>query len=157
MSRPIGYLLSGLPCSGKSTYARALAATGVVQLSLDDTMTQRFGRPGKDYPGHLQPEQEPDVLRQLDQQLVDLLRAGVSVVLDHGLGRRDERDRYKRLVTDAGAEWVLVRFDLDIDELLRRLQARNAEEASGLLTEQTLRWMVETSEPPEGEGEIPAV
>ncbi|WP_412769062.1 AAA family ATPase [Micromonospora zamorensis] len=49
-SRPVVYLLVGLPGSGKSTYARALELTGVVRLSVDDVLQARHGRLGKDYP-----------------------------------------------------------------------------------------------------------
>ncbi len=153
MRQPLAYLLSGLPCSGKSTYARALERTGIVRLSVDELMHERHGRPGKDYAGELQPVLEEPLLREVREQVTDLLRAGHSVVLDHGLGTRVEREKYKRLVTDAGGRWRLVRFDVDHAELRRRLAQGNADPAYGDLPESVLEWMIRGSEPPSGEGE----
>jgi len=151
----VAYLLTGLPCSGKSTYARALERTGVTRLCVDEIVHARHGRPGKDFPGPEQPALEAPIIEEVAAELARLLRDGRCVVLDHGLGRRATRDRYKRLVTEAGGRWRLIHFDVDHDELRRRLARRNAEPAYGVLTASTLDWMIDTSEPPHAEGQEP--
>ena len=75
------------------------------------------------------------------------------MVLDHGLGLRSDRDDYKQLVTELGGRWRLLFFQVDRSELLRRLALRNAQAGSGIMTVETLDWMIRTSEPCEGEGE----
>jgi predicted kinase len=153
--RPTVYLLTGLPGSGKSTYARALERTGVTRLSLDELMHARHGRPGKDYPGHLQPELEQPLLAEVRAELARLVAAGTDVVLDHGLGTRAARDEYKQLVTDAGGRWRLIHFQVDADELRRRVARRNADPAWGIMPEAVLAWMERHADPPLGEGEEP--
>lgn len=155
MTRPTVFLLTGLPGSGKSTYARTLEASGVTRLCVDELMQDRHGRPGKDYPGELQPELEVPLLAEVRARLVELIRTGRDVVLDHGLGTRAARDDYKRLVTDAGGRWRLIHFQVDGAELRRRLARRNADPAFGLMPEAVLAWMEQGSEPPSGEGEEP--
>ncbi|GLY14674.1 hypothetical protein Kisp01_16890 [Kineosporia sp. NBRC 101677] len=150
---PVVYLLSGLPGSGKSTYARGLERTGVTRLCVDELVQAQHGRPGKDYPGHEQPAREAPILAEVRRQLARLVLAGQSVVLDHGLGLRSDRDDYKKLVTESGGQWRLLYFQVERPELLRRLSLRNAQESSGIMTVETLDWMIRTSEPCEGEGE----
>lgn len=49
-AKPVVFLLTGLPGSGKSTYARALEHDGVARLSVDEQMIATYGRLGHDYP-----------------------------------------------------------------------------------------------------------
>ncbi|SCG68271.1 Predicted kinase [Micromonospora zamorensis] len=147
------YLLVGLPGSGKSTYARALELTGVVRLSVDDVLQARHGRLAKDYPADRHVSLLGPVVEEVRRQLIELIRSGRSVVLDHGLGQRRERDDYKQLVESLGADWRLLHFRVDQAELRRRLAIRNEDAASGIITPETLDWIAAVSEEPRGEGE----
>ncbi|MEU4801193.1 ATP-binding protein [Actinosynnema sp. NPDC023587] len=144
-ARPVVHLLVGLPGSGKSTYARGL---GVVRLSVDERVKARHGRLGKDYPSADHLALLGPVVAEVRAELVAHVRAGRSVVLDHGLGRRAERDEYKRLVEDAGGTWRLVHFAVPHDELLRRLAARNEDPEAGRITPEVLTWIADRSEEP---------
>ncbi|MEU7919827.1 AAA family ATPase [Micromonospora zamorensis] len=152
-SRPVVFLLVGLPGSGKSTYARALELTGVVRLSVDDVLQARHGRLGKDYPADRHVSLLGPAVEDVRRQLIELIRSGRSVVLDHGLGQRRERDDYKQLVESLGADWRLLHFRVDQAELRRRLAIRNEDAEGGIITPETLGWMAAVSEEPHGEGE----
>lgn len=147
------YLLVGLPGSGKSTRARLLERDGVVRLSVDETLRERHGRLGEDYPAEHHLALLGPVVDDVRRRLVAAVRSGHSVVLDHGLGRRAERDEYKRLAVGLGAAWRLLHFRVDRAELLRRLAARDADVGSVMISPETLDWMAATSEEPRGEGE----
>ncbi|AHH99197.1 hypothetical protein GCM10010174_49570 [Kutzneria viridogrisea] len=154
--KPVVWLLTGLPGSGKTTFAKALeAAGGVVRLSVDEEMTARHGRLGKDHAEHEHLALQAPVIQEVRRRLVELVREGHSVVLDHGLGTRASRDDYKQLVTEHGAEWRLVHFQVAHSELLRRLAQRNTQAEYGVISPETLAWIAENSEPPTGEGEEP--
>ncbi|HET9655013.1 MAG TPA: ATP-binding protein [Kineosporiaceae bacterium] len=151
--RPVAVLLYGLPGSGKSTYARHLAARGLVRLSVDDLMRRRHGRAGVDYPLDRHLDLLGPVVDDVYRQLASLLATGRSVVLDHGLGRRCERDAVKRVVEEHGGHWRLVVFEADRPELVRRLAARRPEDGFGPMSAEVLDAIARTSEEPRGEGE----
>jgi predicted kinase len=152
---PVVYLLTGLPGSGKTTYAKALQRKGVVRLSVDEQVIARHGRLGKDYPAAEHLALLGAITDEVQQQLAALIQDGQSVVLDHGLGSRADRDAYKRLVTQHGGRWRLIHFRVERADLLQRLAKRNTEADSGLISEETLNWITEHSEEPVGEGEEP--
>lgn len=151
--KPVVYLLTGLPGSGKTTYAKALQRRGVVRLSVDELVIARYGRLGKDYPEADHLGLLRTVTDDVRRHLAELVRDGRSVVLDHGLGTKAERDACKDLVTRHGGSWRLIHFPVGRAELLRRLAQRNDEPESGRISPETLDWIAEHSEEPAGEGE----
>jgi predicted kinase len=155
VNQPLVYLLAGLTGSGKTTFAKALEASGVVRLSVDEEVFARHGRYGVDYPEHEYRERERPIVEHTRQRLVELIRAGHSVVLDYGLWLRGERDDYKHLVEDAGGRWRLLYFRVDRQELLRRLTDRNRAVGADALpvTNRMLDDFIARFEPPSGEGE----
>lgn len=54
-----------------------------------------------------------------------LLKAGVAVVLDEGFWTRADRDKDRAQAEAVGAEVQLIYFDVPVEELRRRLAARN--------------------------------
>lgn len=100
---PVVYLLVGMTGAGKTTYSkRVLEPAGVVRLSADDAA-------GADL---------------LPKRVSAELAAGHDVALDLGLGRRAERDEWKRRVEAAGGRWRLLYFPVSHAELVARLAQR---------------------------------
>src|SRR5687768_14542668 len=89
------HLISGLPCSGKTTYATGLRTEiDAALFSLDRWLIIAFGRYSIDDVGH-----EEHVRRVLaSRELIwgaasELLRRGADVILDDGFFLRENRMR----------------------------------------------------------------
>ncbi|MFD4950478.1 AAA family ATPase [Streptomyces sp. NPDC058451] len=134
MSEPTAVLLIGITGSGKTHLAQALADCGLVRLSVDEEVHRLHGRYGVDYPEHTYFEREAPAMETVRTQLTKHLRAGHSVVLDHGLWRRSDRDEWKKTVRAAGGHPLLVYLPATKEELLRRLDARNERQDAIALT-----------------------
>lgn len=113
-------LTCGLPGAGKTTLARRLAAErGALRLTKDEWMWAIGSSP---WDGATQEKVEGE-LRRL---AMDVLRLGTSVVLDFGLWARAERDDLRSAARGVGAGVELHYVAAPIDELWRRVEARNA-------------------------------
>jgi predicted kinase len=114
-------LTCGLPGAGKTALATQLAADrGAVRLSKDEWLTSLGSSPW-DEPTRVKIEQELWNLAQ------EILRLGVSVVLDFGLWARTERDEMRSAARGLGVGVELHYLDVPTEELWRRIQARNSE------------------------------
>lgn len=114
-------LTCGLPGAGKTVLATQLAAErGAVRLTKDEWLWALGSTPW-DEAARVKVEAE---LWRLAQEL---LRLGVSVVLDFGVWARAERDEFRAAARALGVGVELHFLDVPIDELWRRIEARNAE------------------------------
>jgi predicted kinase len=114
-------LTCGLPGAGKSTLARRLAAErGAVRLTKDEWMWALGSSPW-DATTQTRVEQELWSLAQ------EILRLGLSVVLDFGLWTRVERDEMRSVARDLGVGVELHYVSAPVDELWRRIGLRNSE------------------------------
>jgi predicted kinase len=112
-------LTCGLPGAGKTALAKQLAANrNAVRLTKDEWLTALGSSPW-DTPTREKVEHE---LWRLAQEI---LRLGVSVVLDFGLWARIERDEMRSAARSMGVAVELHFLDLPPDELWRRIEARN--------------------------------
>ena len=148
-------MLCGPAGSGKTTFAERLIASGAIKLSLDESMAERYGRAGVDYPTHQYPELEQTILAEHRSRLIGMLAVGTSVVLDYGFGRRKQRDEYKELIAAHGGNWRLLYFDTPIDVLHERLAERNQRDDANALpiSRAELEEFVTWFETPQDEGE----
>ncbi|HTJ39772.1 MAG TPA: AAA family ATPase [Dactylosporangium sp.] len=118
--RPTLLLLCGLPGSGKTTTARRLAGeVPAVRLCADEWMTG-LGIDLFDVAARIRLE------RQFWRMAQDLLRLGQSVILESGFWLRSDRDEKRLGARALGAAVELHYLDVPLDELCRRLEARNA-------------------------------
>jgi len=120
VSEPRLILTCGLPGAGKTTLAVQLAAErGAVRLTKDEWLWALGSSPWDQKVGDR-------VERQLWRLAQDLLRLGVSVVLDFGLWARAERDELRATARDLGVVVELHYLDVPAEELWRRIDARNS-------------------------------
>ena len=114
-------LTCGLPGAGKTALARQLSASrGAVRLTKDEWLWA-LGTTPWDEPAREKVERE---LWRLAQEI---LRLGVSVVLDFGLWARAERDEMRSAARALGVGVELHYLAVPPHELWRRVEARNAE------------------------------
>lgn len=122
------HLISGLPCSGKTTYAVALRAdANCVLFSLDRWLITLFGRYSIASIGHEEHTRRVLACRELIWDAAsELLRRSVDVILDDGFFLRDNRVRYANLSNAAGARAKIHFMDTPVSVLRGRLEERNA-------------------------------
>jgi predicted kinase len=112
-------LTCGLPGVGKTTLARQLAADrGAVRLTKDEWLWALGSSPWDE-------EARMRVERELWNLAQEILRLGLSVVLDFGLWARSERDELRSVARRLGVGVELHYVDLPTDEIWRRIQERN--------------------------------
>jgi predicted kinase len=149
-------MMCGVAGSGKTTLAQQLEARGMVRLSVDEEIWQRFGRYGLDYEPAQYAEHQAAASTTLDAELATLMQAGVAVVLDYSFWQRAHRERYKTLIERHGRPWRLLVLHVDPAVLRRRLVARSKRfdaDAAVPITDDLLDSYLHGFEWPQGEGE----
>ena len=122
------HLISGLPCSGKTTFANSLRTDlGGVAFSLDKWLITLFGQYSIAEVGH-----EEHVRRVLSsRELIweagsEFLKRGVDVILDDGFFLRDNRMRVVDAARQLGAAAKIYFIDTPLAVIQSRLEMRNA-------------------------------
>ena len=122
---PMLYLITGKAASGKSTLAAKLAdAPGHVRISEDAWLARLFGAQMRTLVDYV--EFSEKLRRVIGPHAVNLLRAGVSVVLDFPANTVETRAWMARLAKEADSRAVLHYLDVPDDVCKARLAERNA-------------------------------
>jgi predicted kinase len=114
-------LTCGLPAAGKTTLARQLAVDRpAVRLTKDEWLWALGSDP---WDAATQERVEGELWRLAQE----ILRLGLSVVVDFGLWARSERDEMRSAARELGVGVGLHHLEVPADELWRRIDARNAQ------------------------------
>ena len=122
------HLISGLPCSGKTTYAVGLRAdlNGVL-FSLDRWLITAFGQYAIAEVGPEEHLRRVLACRELIwDSAAELLKRGVDVILDDRFFLRENRMRCIELSRRAGAGARIHFIDTPLSVIRARLEQRNA-------------------------------
>ncbi len=127
--KPTLTLMVGLPGAGKTTAARQLEErTGAIRFTPDEWHLFLFGDDFHDPREHALHDQRHDRVEELMWSLGKrLLAQGVSVILDFGFWGRSQREEKRREAQALGAEFAICYVHAPLEELWRRLEARNRE------------------------------
>ncbi|HVX24024.1 MAG TPA: ATP-binding protein [Candidatus Saccharimonadales bacterium] len=103
MSQPTLYLFIGYPGAGKTTLARMIhEATGAVHLWADHERQKQFGQPT-----HSETESN-ELYRRLNDQTMQLLKSGQSVIFDTNFNFRKDRQYLRDIAERAGAQSITI-------------------------------------------------
>ena len=122
------YMMCGKICSGKSTHAAELRHQyHAVVLSVDEITLALFGQDAGD--------QHDEYVARAEQYLyeksVEIVHEGISVVLDWGFWKAEERCLARNYYSSKGIEYEFHYIDISEPEWNRRVAKRNQEISEG--------------------------
>ena len=123
-NKPTVHLLHGICGSGKTTFAKQLAAeVNGIRFTLDEWMHALYGADPS-------AEQFDELWQRVDeliwQQVAQLVRLGIDVIMDYGFWTRQSRDAARERVAALGAKHVLYRINCDVHIARKRVLQRTA-------------------------------
>lgn len=149
-SKPCLIVTTGLSGSGKSTVAaRLIDALGALCLRSDVERKRLFGLAPQDRGGAAIGLYSPEATERTYQRLDDLSRqavqAGWPVIVDAACLKRRERDHFRQLAREAGADFVLLSCEAPEVVLRERIRGRmsaghDASDADLAVLDQQLQW-----------------
>ncbi|MBF2029865.1 MAG: ATP-binding protein [Oscillatoriales cyanobacterium C42_A2020_001] len=143
------YLLCGLPCSGKTTFAGRLAEEKeAVIFSLDQLVLTLFPEEDNFETHRKYVQRVEDTFFPIVQ---DLLCKGCSVVMDFPGHTKLERERMRQIAIQVGADNHLYHLQADLETVSNRAQRRNAELKNGeyFIPDWLLSMIIKKFEPPD--------
>jgi predicted kinase len=146
------HLIVGLPCSGKTTYAKKLELEqSALRFTPDEWHTRLFGL-DLEHPEH---DARHDLIEEIMWDVAArALQLGNNVILDFGFWGKSEREEYRTRAARVGANTVIHFLNVPEEELLARLEVRNANLPAGTFqipTSKLLEWMQIFQAPSEDE------
>jgi predicted kinase len=150
------HLIVGLPCAGKTTFAKQLELEqSALRLTPDEWHTRLFGQDFRldfQHPDH-------DARHTLIEEIMwdvaaRALQLGTNVILDFGFWGKSEREDYRARASQLGASSVVHFLDVPEEMLLARLEVRNANLTAGTFqipADKLLEWMQFFQAPSEDE------
>ena len=133
MQQPTLHLIVGLPCAGKTTFAKQLELEQhALRLTPDEWHTRLFGL---DFTLDFQ-HPDHDARHGLIEDLMwsvaaRALTLGTNVILDFGFWGKSEREDYRARAAQLGARSIVHFLDVPEETLLARLEARNSNLPAG--------------------------
>ena len=146
------HLIVGLPCSGKTTFAKQLELeVSALRLTPDEWHTRLFGL-DLEHPEH---DARHDLIEAIMWDVAArALQLGTNVILDFGFWGKSERIDYRARASQLGADSKVHFLDVPEQELLARLEIRNANLPAGTFqipASKLLEWMKVFQAPSEDE------
>ena len=126
---PTLHLISGLPGSGKTTYALRLKDNaGAVLYCLDRWLITLFGRYALADVGLDEHTRRVLACRELIREsATEFLTRGIDVILDDGFFYREHRMQHVAFALETGARATIHLVDTPLEVVRRRLERRNAD------------------------------
>jgi len=115
----------GLPCSGKTTYAKQLAIKEKALLLTPDVWHLKLY--GQDFPGPYHDKRHSDIEGIMWDVAKDALLLGTSVVLDFGFWDKNERISFRQRAKDLNVNFKIHFMDVPKEELFTRCEQRNSQ------------------------------
>ena len=139
-------LICGAICSGKSTLARRLAKEESAVILSNDELTKAIG----DDLGEAHDAIAGRTQLYLRGKAVEIVRAGVSVILEWGFWRRADRDDISRYLDERNIPYEWHCMEVTPEQLRRNAAERNAHPGPSdyLVDEGLLQKCLSAFEPP---------
>lgn len=124
MPKPVLHLIAGKIASGKSTLAKTLGAEGsTVLLSEDDWLSRLYPEQIKSVADYVRLARQ--IREVIGPLVIDVLRAGVTVVLDFPANTPHDRQWLRELADAAQVSHCLHYIEVDDETCRNRLHLRN--------------------------------
>lgn len=149
------HLIVGLPCAGKTTYARQLETERhALRLTPDEWIGRLLGP--NPFLDALDAARDPTEAALWDVA-ERVLTLGIDVILDFGFWGRDEREDYRTRAARLAARSEIHYLAVPEQTLINRLRARNANLRPGTfrIDEERLLGWVRQFEPPSEDEMVP--